>query len=129
MNLVELERLLVQLRSAPDAFEFPRGDVREIRVVAQRLALRRLAFLAEMAAARFLAVQGVERQQFGEFEVVGDAAGISRLWFMLSAEPGTDTLCQNSSRSFGNLWSSARCRLASVRAIPTSSHMMRPSSR
>ena len=47
---------------------------------------------------------------------------------MLSAEPGTDTLCQNSSRSLGILVS-ARWRLASVRAMPTSSHMIRPNSR
>ena len=53
MHLVERQRLLVQLRRLADACEFPRRDVRVVLVVAQRLAFRRLAFLAEVAAARF----------------------------------------------------------------------------
>src|SRR5437870_4144779 len=76
MHFLELERLLVQLGLLADTFEFPRGDVREIRVVAQRFALRRLAFFAEMPAARLPAVERVEREQFGELEIVGDAAGV-----------------------------------------------------
>jgi hypothetical protein len=46
----------------------------------------------------------------------------------LSDVPGTETLAQKSSRSLG-ISVSARRRLASVLAMPTSSHMMRPSSR
>src|SRR5262252_7012728 len=68
VHFLELERLLVQRRLAADAGEFPRRHIREVRVVAQRLAIGRLALLAEMAAARFTAVQRVERQQFRELE-------------------------------------------------------------
>ena len=60
MHLVELQRLLVELRLLADAFELPRRDVHVALVVAQRFAFRRLAFLAEVAAARLAAVQRIE---------------------------------------------------------------------
>src|SRR5262245_23439726 len=76
MHFLELQRLLVEHRFSADAGELPRRHVREIRVVAQRFAVGRLALLAEVAAARLAAVQGIEREQFRELEVVGDAAGV-----------------------------------------------------
>ena len=57
------------------ALVFPREDVGEIFVVAQRFAVRRLMFLAEMAAARFVAGQRVGAHQLGELQEIGDAPG------------------------------------------------------
>ena len=51
MHFLELERFLVELRLRPDALEFPRRHVREVGIVAQRFAVGRLAFFAEVAAA------------------------------------------------------------------------------
>src|SRR5207244_2966630 len=76
MHFLELQLLFVEHRLAADAGELPRGDVRIILVVAQRFAVGRLALLAEVAAARFAAVQRVEGEQLGELEVVADAAGV-----------------------------------------------------
>ncbi len=59
-----------------DAGELPRRHIRIILVVAQRLVVGRLALLAEVAAARLAAFERVERQQLGELEVVGHAAGV-----------------------------------------------------
>jgi len=51
MDLVERQRLPVQLRPLARALEFPGRHVGEIGVVAQGLALGCLALLAEVAAA------------------------------------------------------------------------------
>ena len=59
MNFFEGQWLLVQFRVGSDAFVFPRADIGEIRVVAQRLSLLRLALFSEVAAAGFRAVQRV----------------------------------------------------------------------
>src|SRR5947208_13067534 len=69
VHFLELQLLLVEHRLAADAGELPRGDVREVPVVAQRLAVRRLALFAEVAAARFAALQRVEREQLRELEI------------------------------------------------------------
>ena len=45
-------------------------------VVAQRFALRRLVLLAEMAAARLVALGARRAQQFGKFQEIGHAAGV-----------------------------------------------------
>ncbi len=47
----------------------------EVRVVAQGLALGGLVLLAQVAAARLVAVQRVDAHQLGELEEVGDPAG------------------------------------------------------
>ena len=57
-----------------DAGVLPCRDVREVLVIAQRLAVRRLALLAEVAAAGLGAVQSVRADQFAEFEEVRDAS-------------------------------------------------------
>ena len=57
------------------AHRFPGTHVAEVLVVALGFAFRSLAFFAEVAAARFLAVQGVESEDFGELEEVSHAAG------------------------------------------------------
>ena len=45
-------------------------------VVAQRLTVRRLALLAEVATAGLGALKRVDRQQFAKLEEVGDAPGV-----------------------------------------------------
>src|SRR3954466_9039839 len=76
MHFLELQRLPVQLGPLADAFELPRRHVREVRVVAQRLTVRRLALLAEVAAARFAPVQRVKREELRELEIVSHATGV-----------------------------------------------------
>src|SRR2546428_389598 len=72
----ELERLPVQHRRNPNARELPGGDVTEAGVVTLRLTLGRLILLAEVTAARFLAMQGVVAHQLGQLEEVRDAARV-----------------------------------------------------
>src|SRR5437016_1910106 len=74
VHVLELELLLVQLGRRADAFELPRGDVAEVVVVAERLALFRLVLDSEVTAARLLAVQRVAAQQLAELEEVGHPA-------------------------------------------------------
>ena len=66
----------MQRRGARPAVPLPRGDVRKVLVVAQRLALLGLVLDAEVAAAALLAVAGVAHEQLAELEEVGDAAGL-----------------------------------------------------
>src|SRR5215207_7943720 len=75
------EILLVQdrhahLAVAVAALELPRGDVQELVVTAQRLAVLRLRLGAEVSAAGLPAVQGVDAHQLAELEEVGDPAGL-----------------------------------------------------
>src|SRR5437870_9098756 len=88
MHLVELERLFVQLWPLADAFELPRRDVREIRVVAQRLAVWRLTFFPEMSAAGFPAFERIECEQFTELEIVGDATRVLEALIQIVRRPG-----------------------------------------
>src|SRR5436309_2534537 len=54
----------------------PDGDVRVASVVADRLAVVGLVLLAQMAAARLVALQRVAAHQLGELEEVGDPSGV-----------------------------------------------------
>ena len=54
----------------------PGGDVAEVLVVAAGLAVLGLVLLAEVAAARLPALQGVEADQLAELEEVGHPAGL-----------------------------------------------------
>jgi hypothetical protein len=56
MHLVEVERFLMKFGLLPYAFEFPRRDIRIVRIVPKSLAIRCLAFFAEVASARLTAV-------------------------------------------------------------------------
>src|ERR671913_352783 len=76
LHILEGELLFVKRRLLADALEFPGRDVREIVVVTHRFAVRGLALFTEVTAGRFGAVQGVEREDFSELEVVGNAAGV-----------------------------------------------------
>jgi len=69
------------------AGEFPGGDVGKFVVVAAGFAFV-LVFHAEVAAAAFLAVEGVAAEEFTEFEEVGDAAGEFELLIELGAAAG-----------------------------------------
>src|ERR1044071_3190088 len=63
VDVVELQRLLDQLRVARVAGVHPGRHVGEVLVVAERLAVLGLALLAEVAAARLGAVEGVQADQ------------------------------------------------------------------
>ena len=76
LHVLERQRLLVQTGWLADALELPRRHVREMLVVSLRLAVGRLALLAEVPAARLGPVQRVDGEQFREFQVVGDASGV-----------------------------------------------------
>src|SRR5262245_45207001 len=76
MHFLKLEWLGMEHGRSSNTLELPGRHVAEVRVVAQRLALGRLAFLAEMTAARLLAVQRIECHEFREFQIVGYAAGV-----------------------------------------------------
>ena len=54
VDVLELERFLVERRRGADAVELPRRDVREVLVVAERLAVLGLVLDAEVAAAATL---------------------------------------------------------------------------
>src|SRR5207244_9774940 len=72
----EREGLRVKHRLLARTCELPGRHVAKALIVAPRLALRRLVLLAEVAAARLLAPQGVVTHQLGELEEVGHAAGV-----------------------------------------------------
>ena len=76
MHVVEGERLFGESGGAAFSLVAPGGDVGVVLVVAEGFAFGRLILFAEMAAAGFVAVERVEAHQFGEFEEVGDAAGL-----------------------------------------------------
>jgi hypothetical protein len=119
MHVLERERLDVPHRRLALASILPRRDMRELIVLTQGFVVGGLAFFAEVSAARLAALQRIERQELRELEVIGDAAGVnSRFRFRLFGSPGTETFCQNSSRSCG-MRSSAWRRPVSWRDMPT----------
>src|SRR3954469_12341690 len=71
MHVLEVQGFLVQHWLAPRWGVLPRRGIRELVVVAQRLALVGLVLDTEMTAARLLAVQGVTTHERGELEEVG----------------------------------------------------------
>src|SRR5215213_1498875 len=76
MHVLPRELFAVEHWGLLEAGELPGGDVREPLVVAQRFSVGRLALRAEVAAAALGPVQRIDGEQFAEFEVVGDAAGV-----------------------------------------------------
>src|SRR5262249_1763701 len=124
------QRLHVADRTLPLAGVLPRGDVAEVLVVAERLAVGRLPLLAEVPAARLAALERVEAHQLAELQEVGHAAGLlERLVDLLvPSRPATRTSFQTSSRRAG-ISPTAFFRPASLRATPQYSHMILPSPR
>src|SRR5438093_471895 len=55
---------------------FPGRHIGETRVIAERFTVRRLKFLAEVASARFIAMECVKTHQFAQLEEVCNAPGI-----------------------------------------------------
>ena len=106
----------------------PGGDVGEMLVVAQRLAVRGLMLLPEMSAARLLAMQRIEAHQLAELEEVGDASRLlERLIELGIAARDVDVAPE----LLAQLAESGRAPPESLRsrAIPHFSHMILPSSR
>ena len=72
---------------------FPCGDVGVRVIVAQRFAVRSLKFLAEMAAAGFVALQRVQAHQLAELQKIRHTAGIfERLIEFFAAAEHVDVL-------------------------------------
>src|SRR5438309_4478811 len=88
MNFFVNQRLFLHNWRLADALKFPSRDLREIFVIALRLAVFSLILLAEMAAARFFARQGIEHEQFGELHKISHPARAfeRRIQFMAIAE-------------------------------------------
>src|SRR5689334_22131200 len=70
MHVMELERLLVQHRLFTDTAELPGGGVGKLLVVPPGFSFRGLEFLAKMASAGFVSLQGVEAHQLSELKEV-----------------------------------------------------------
>src|SRR5215467_5061256 len=60
MDVFEVQAFLIQDRLFALAGIFPCRNVRVVQVIAQSFAVGRLEFLAEMTAARFIAMQRVQ---------------------------------------------------------------------
>ena len=75
MHGIEAQRLAMQFRQLRIASEFPREHCCVTFVVAERLAIGCLMFLAKMRAGRFVTLKRVSAHQLGEFKEIGDAAG------------------------------------------------------
>ena len=71
MDFLERQGLFLQDRRLSHALELPRGDVGVLFVVALALALFSLVFFAEVAAAAFVAVEGIESEEFAKFKEIG----------------------------------------------------------
>src|SRR5437773_5842018 len=65
----------MESRGLTIALKFPRENSGVVFVVAERFAVWRLMFLAEMRPGRFVALQCIDAHQFGEFEKIGDTTG------------------------------------------------------
>ena len=78
MDVLVLERLLVEGRLLADPVPLPGADVRVVVVVALGLALLGLVLDPEVTAAGLLAATGVEDELLTELEEVGDPAGLDR---------------------------------------------------
>jgi len=75
MDFLIHQRFLVQDRRFILALVFPGRDVGEMLVIAERLALGGLKFLAEMAPAGFAAVQGIQAEEFGKLHEIVHSTG------------------------------------------------------
>ena len=128
MRGLELERLLVQAGVGVVARVLPGRDVREVLVVAQRLAILGLVLDPEVAAAALLAVQGVADSSSPNSRKSATRPAFSSDWLSDSPSPSTRTFLWNSSRRAG-ISASAFSRLASLRSMPQLSHSTLPSSR
>ena len=76
VNFLEREGFDVSFGLPVSSLEFPGGDVAEVFVVASGLIFRGLVFLAEVTAAGFVAGESVLREEFTEFEEVGNPSGV-----------------------------------------------------
>src|SRR5262249_29577016 len=75
MHGLEMQRFAMDLRRLTVALKCPCEHGGVVLVVAERFAIWRLMFLAEMRAGRFVALEGVNAHQLCKFEKIGDASG------------------------------------------------------
>src|SRR5215813_11554516 len=76
MHSLECQRFLVEHGWLVQAGVLPGADEAVLLVIAPRLALGRLVFLAEVPATRLVARQRIETHQLGKLQIVGNAPGI-----------------------------------------------------
>ena len=69
----------MKLRLSPSAGELPCSHIGELFIIAFCFAFFRLVFFAEMAAARFFAMQRVARHKLAKFEEVRKTPGALEL--------------------------------------------------
>src|SRR5215212_8064442 len=75
MDRLEVQRFAMQLWPLTvAAFELPRKHGCVGFVVAKRLALRSLMFLAKVRSGRFVAFERIDAHQLGEFQEIGNAS-------------------------------------------------------
>ena len=128
VGVLELERLLVQHRLARrPRVQLPRGDVREVLVVAQRLAVLGLVLLAEVAAARFVAVQRVAAPAARRTRGSRRRGRPSRATGCASRSRRAPARSSRTPRGSRGSPQSALVRLCSLRAMPQLSHSTLPS--
>lgn len=75
MDVLECERFFVENRQVVDSLKFPCANVGVLVIVAEGFAVIRLVLDAEVAAAGFVAVEGIIAHELGELEEVGHAVG------------------------------------------------------
>src|ERR1700757_505059 len=75
MHGLEMQRFSMQFWRLTVALKFPREYRRMVLVVAERFAIGRLMFLAEMCPGGFVTLQGVNAHEFGEFEEIRHTPG------------------------------------------------------
>ena len=90
----------MQFRRLSDAFMLPGADVTIILIVAPGFAVGILIFLAEMGAARFVAVQGVVTKQLGELQKIRDAIGLFQRLVQAVAAPRNADVAAKTLRGF-----------------------------
>src|SRR4051794_17830322 len=75
LDVLERQWLLTQDGRSVAASILPTGDVREVLVVPQRLAIFGLALDSEVPAGRLRPVPGIQAQQLRQLQEVGDPPG------------------------------------------------------
>src|SRR6185437_12196776 len=88
MNVLELERFLDQFRRRIRTAIAPRSHIGIVLVVALSFAIRRLIFLAEVAAARFISIASVDAHQLRQLEEVGHTASLLQALIQIVSAAG-----------------------------------------
>ena len=117
----------MQYRVGPLACILPRGDMAKVFIVALRFAICCLKLFTKMAPARLCSLKCIKTHQLRQLDEVSDPSRFfKRLIYFIVAAEHVDV----SPKLFPDcgIFSSAYCKLRSVRTIPQSFHSSFPSS-